>query len=73
MNAWPPPKRTMDPREIVTGEVRQPNSLLTYIVRDVDCHGHVLEYDDDEEALHLSSRYLVQCDSLLSRPMWGDQ
>jgi hypothetical protein len=40
----PPPKRTMDPREIVTGEVRRPSNGLRYAVT-FDDEGYRLDYD----------------------------
>ena len=67
---WPPPKRTMDPREIVTGDVRGWTSRC--VVSPVRSDRHVLTWPGGAS---MTCCYFEAAKSmpLISRPMWGDQ
>ena len=69
---WPPPKRTMNPREIVTGDVRQMTGKVTHT--SVRHDGITVQFG---EGLSKSYGFPVQMGQisprLVSRPMWGDQ
>jgi hypothetical protein len=61
----------MDPREIVTGEVREPSGGPRYTVA-ADSGGYRLNYVAGFR-FSCDLLELVQEDDLVSRPMWGDQ
>ena len=69
---WPPPKRTMDPREIVTGDVRRMTCKVTHT--SVRYHGITVQFGDgfskDYGYPVVIGRMSMR---LVSRPMWGDQ
>ncbi len=69
MTPWPPPQRTMNPREIVTGEVRQMAGKVKYLA--VRHDGITIEFCDGyiEDFLHPVETGTISF-ILVSRPMW---
>ena len=72
---WPPPKRTMDPREIVTGDRwRTPIDGFVYRVQCITPNGCQLRYDHGGMFIGTGWCHdITTGDRLVSRPMWGDQ
>jgi hypothetical protein len=72
VNTWPPPKRTMDPREIVTGDVRQMTGKVTHLA--VRHNSITVQFGDGWSKAYtypvVIGRMSMQ---LVSRPVWGDQ
>jgi len=65
VSAWPPPKRTMDPREIVTGDVRD-NVTVSNVRHDA----FTLTWQHSRQVMVCRFHSTAQDRTLTSRPEW---